>query len=154
MKINNITKLLYFTILEIRGEGSKDLLQGQITCDLEKLDGSNRLFGALCNPKGRVISSFILLSQTQKNNGNYWIIGQNDMMLKMYSVLEKYTPFYKVDMDIIDSYTFYGADFNPIEAGYGVNRLYTSILIGLAISSFVMISFGLQSGFGMMGPTL
>ena len=50
--------------------------------------------------------------------------------------------------------SFVVADFNPIEAGYGVNRLYTSVLIGLAISSFVIISFGLQSGFGMMGPSL
>ena len=50
--------------------------------------------------------------------------------------------------------SFVVADFNPVEAGYGVNRLYTSILIGLAISTFVVISFGLQSGFGMMGPNL
>ncbi len=50
--------------------------------------------------------------------------------------------------------SFVVADFNPVESGYGVNRLYTSILIGLAISTFVIISFGLQSGFGMMGPTL
>ena len=50
--------------------------------------------------------------------------------------------------------SFVVADFNPIEAGYGVNRLYTSVLIGLAISSFVIICFGLQSGFGMMGPNL
>ena len=50
--------------------------------------------------------------------------------------------------------SFVVADFNPVEAGYGVNRLYTSILIGLAISTFVIISFGLHSGFGMMGPNL
>ena len=50
--------------------------------------------------------------------------------------------------------SFVVADFNPIESGYGVNRLYTSVLIGLAISTFVIISFGLQSGFGMMGPNL
>ena len=50
--------------------------------------------------------------------------------------------------------SFVVADFNPVESGYGVNRLYTSILIGLAISTFVIISFGLQSGFGMMGPNL
>jgi len=50
--------------------------------------------------------------------------------------------------------SFVVADFNPIESGYGVNRLYTSVLIGLAISTFVIISYGLQSGFGMMGPTL
>ena len=50
--------------------------------------------------------------------------------------------------------SFVVADFNPVESGYGVNRLYSSILIGLAISTFVIICFGLQSGFGMMGPTL
>ena len=50
--------------------------------------------------------------------------------------------------------SFVVADFNPIESGYGVNRLYTSVLIGLAISTFVIITFGLQSGFGMMGPNL
>ena len=50
--------------------------------------------------------------------------------------------------------SFVVADFNPVEPGYGVNRLYSSILIGLAISTFVIICFGLQSGFGMMGPTL
>ena len=50
--------------------------------------------------------------------------------------------------------SFVVADFNPVESNYGVNRLYTSVLIGLAISSFVLISYGLQSGFGMMGPSL
>ena len=50
--------------------------------------------------------------------------------------------------------SFVVADFNPVESDYGVNRLYSSILIGLAISTFVIISYGLQSGFGMMGPTL
>ena len=50
--------------------------------------------------------------------------------------------------------SFVVADFNPVESGYGVNRLYSSILIGLAISTFVIISYGLQSGFGMMGPNL
>ena len=50
--------------------------------------------------------------------------------------------------------SFVVADFNPVESNYGVNRLYTSVLIGLAISTFVLVSYGLQSGFGMMGPNL
>ena len=50
--------------------------------------------------------------------------------------------------------SFVVADFNPVESNYGVNRLYTSILLGLAISTFVIICYGLQSGFGMMGPSL
>tara|TARA_Y100001968_G_scaffold320565_1_gene353679 strand:- start:14189 stop:14599 length:411 start_codon:yes stop_codon:yes gene_type:complete len=39
------------------------------------------------------------------------------------------------------------ADFNPVEAGYSVNRLYTIVLLGLGISTFVVLTFGLHSGF-------
>ena len=46
------------------------------------------------------------------------------------------------------------ADFNPIDSNYSVNRLYTSVLIGLAISTFVIITYGLQSGYGMVGVSL
>ena len=42
------------------------------------------------------------------------------------------------------------ADFNPVEAGYSVNRLYTIILLSLGITSFVLITFGLQSGFNLI----
>tara|TARA_Y100001968_G_C19291794_1_gene684590 strand:- start:197 stop:595 length:399 start_codon:yes stop_codon:yes gene_type:complete len=42
------------------------------------------------------------------------------------------------------------ADFNPVEAGYSVNRLYTVILLALGITSFVLITFGLQSGFNLI----
>ena len=42
------------------------------------------------------------------------------------------------------------ADFNPVEADYKVNRLYTVILLSLGITSFVLITFGLQSGFNLI----
>tara|TARA_Y100001968_G_C19103136_1_gene593549 strand:+ start:32 stop:433 length:402 start_codon:yes stop_codon:yes gene_type:complete len=42
------------------------------------------------------------------------------------------------------------ADFNPVEAGYSVNRLYTIVLLGLGVTSFVLITFGLQSGFNLI----
>ena len=42
------------------------------------------------------------------------------------------------------------ADFNPIESEYSVNRLYTIILLSLGITSFVLITFGLQSGFNLI----
>ena len=50
--------------------------------------------------------------------------------------------------------SFVVADFNPVDSKYGVNRLYTSVLIGLAISTFVIITYGLQSGYGMVGVNL
>ena len=42
------------------------------------------------------------------------------------------------------------ADFNPVETGYGVNRVYTIVLLSLGITSFVLITFGLQSGFNLI----
>ena len=45
------------------------------------------------------------------------------------------------------------ADFRTVEKGYGVNRLYTSILISLGAMSFILITYGLQSGFGSYGLT-
>ena len=50
--------------------------------------------------------------------------------------------------------SFVVANFNPVEAGYGVNRLHITVLIAIAISSFVLITYGLQSGFGLIGVTL
>tara|TARA_Y100001968_G_C19427068_1_gene754949 strand:+ start:1468 stop:1872 length:405 start_codon:yes stop_codon:yes gene_type:complete len=42
------------------------------------------------------------------------------------------------------------ADFNPVEAGYSVNRLYTIMLLSLGVMSFIIITFGLQSGFALI----
>ena len=43
--------------------------------------------------------------------------------------------------------SFVIADFTPVENEYSVNRLYTSILISLGAMSFIVLSYGLQSGF-------
>ena len=42
------------------------------------------------------------------------------------------------------------ADFNPVEEGYSVNRLYTAILLSMGVMTFVIITFGLQSGFKLI----
>ena len=39
------------------------------------------------------------------------------------------------------------ADFSPIEDDYNVHRLYTGILISIGITSFILLTYGLQSGF-------
>jgi len=45
-------------LLEISGKDAATFLQGQLTCDIRRLDNQDALLGAHCNPKGRVISSF------------------------------------------------------------------------------------------------
>ena len=42
------------------------------------------------------------------------------------------------------------ADFNPVEPTYGVNRLYTSMLLSLGVMSFILITYGLHSGLSQL----
>ena len=39
------------------------------------------------------------------------------------------------------------ANFNPIESNYSVNRLYTSLILSLSAMTFIIIGYGLHSGF-------
>ena len=91
-------------------------------------------------------------SGSEKNNSNKpWFLDDEGTTLTPQSALGAIG---LSDRGKYSKKSFVVADFNPVESNYGVNRLYTSILLGLAISTFVIICYGLQSGFGMMGPSL
>ncbi|MCR6651617.1 MAG: folate-binding protein [Cellvibrionaceae bacterium] len=47
-------------ILQVKGRDAATFLQGQLTCDLRRLEQKELLLGAHCNPKGRMISSLVL----------------------------------------------------------------------------------------------
>ena len=46
------------TVLEVTGDDAASFLQGQLTCDVSRLDSAALSLGAWCNPKGRVIALF------------------------------------------------------------------------------------------------
>jgi len=50
-------------IISFSGLDAANFLQGQITCDVNSLTEQNVLLGALCNPKGRVITVFHLFKR-------------------------------------------------------------------------------------------
>lgn len=47
-------------LLQVAGRDANTFLQGQLTCDLRRLEQHEVLFGAHCNAKGRMISSAVL----------------------------------------------------------------------------------------------
>jgi folate-binding protein YgfZ len=47
-----------YGILAVNGKDSQTFLQGQTTCDFKQLTADSWALGALCSPKGRVISTF------------------------------------------------------------------------------------------------
>ncbi len=46
--------------------------------------------------------------------------------------------------------SFVIADFNPVESDYRVNRLFASALLSLGVMSFILITYGLHSGFSLL----
>ena len=105
MKSNELIELDYLSTLEIIGEGAFDLLQGQITSDMNKVTDNEICLGALCDIKGRVQSSFIVTKKPQ-NKDTFLLIGDKEVMKDTQEILKKYSPFYKLEMLLNDNYKF------------------------------------------------
>lgn len=106
MDKKRLINLEYLSILELNGEGSFELLQGQITSDVSKVSPNRAVIGAICDVKGRVISSFTII--TNSSNNGYFLIGDKDVMVETQKILSKYQPFYDVSLILNESFAFYG----------------------------------------------
>ena len=115
MDKNKAIDLNHLSILEVNGEGSFELLQGQITCDVTKVSAKNSELGALCNAKGRIISSFNLC---YLEDSSYGLIGHTEALLKTEEELRKYSPFYEVEIKENKSFSFFGVDKKAFEDVY------------------------------------
>jgi folate-binding protein YgfZ len=60
---NSIYPLTHLAALTVSGKDSAKLLQGQITCNINDINESNSSLGAICNPKGRAIATFLLVKK-------------------------------------------------------------------------------------------
>ena len=116
MNKKRLINLNYLNILEIVGEGAIELLQGQLTCDMGKVSSKNPTQGAICNVKGRIISSFIVVAPNDENTNKFWLIGPELMMKKTHDVLKKYSPFYQVEISILSDKDIYGANNDALES--------------------------------------
>ena len=106
---NGLLKLDYLSILEINGKGSYELLQGQITADMDKVSNSNSVIGAICDIKGRAVSSFVVCKETSSDN-NFLLIGNTASIEVAHEVLNKYKPFYDTELTFASTTYIYGID--------------------------------------------
>ena len=106
---NGLLKLDYLSILEINGKGSYELLQGQITADMDKVSNSNSVIGAICDIKGRAVSSFVVCKESSSDN-NFLLIGNTASLEVAHEVLNKYKPFYDTELTFASTTYIYGID--------------------------------------------
>ncbi|WP_212917943.1 folate-binding protein YgfZ [Marinomonas sp. A3A] len=81
-------------VLRVSGLDSKKFLQGQTTCDMNKLSQDNGLYGAICSIKGRIISSFYIVQR----NDDVLMIMAKDLVEKTLLHLKKYAVFFKTTL--------------------------------------------------------
>jgi folate-binding protein YgfZ len=55
-----LVDLSHFSLIHFSGEDAQAFLQGQLSCDVRKVDLSNAQLGSYCTPKGRMLASFLL----------------------------------------------------------------------------------------------
>lgn len=77
-------------LLKVSGPDAARLLQGQLTCDVEKAS-QTAIPGAHCNPQGRLISLFWLF----KKDDDFYLAMPRDMVDTALQALKKYAVFYK-----------------------------------------------------------
>jgi len=109
VKGKELIKLEHLSILEINGKGSFELLQGQITSDMEKVSLDNCVVGSICDIKGRVVSSFIT-SKNAKENNSFFLVGETKALVATKTVLEKYQPFYDCSLRLRKDIKFYAIE--------------------------------------------
>lgn len=91
-------------VLRVSGPDSKKLLQGQTTCDMNKLSQDTGLYGAICSVKGRIISSFYIV----QSNDDVLMVMAKDLVEKTLLHLKKYAVFFKTELtDEQDNFTVY-----------------------------------------------
>jgi len=81
-------------LIAVTGAGAAKLLQGQLTCDVDAIPDPGFARGALCNNKGRVFATFILVRQ----GATFYLVLSKGLGDVVSAVLKKYLPFYKCEL--------------------------------------------------------
>jgi len=82
----HIYPITHLGVLTIAGDDAAKFLQGQITCNINDITDIKSSLGALCNPKGRVITTFLLV----KNVDAFLMILPKELLASIKKRLQMY----------------------------------------------------------------
>lgn len=82
----HIYPISHLGILTVSGVDAAKFLQGQITCNINEISNIKSSLGAICNPKGRAITTFLLI----KNSNDFLLILPHELLALVKKRLEMY----------------------------------------------------------------
>ncbi|OGT70656.1 MAG: hypothetical protein A3H44_01680 [Gammaproteobacteria bacterium RIFCSPLOWO2_02_FULL_57_10] len=88
---STLTDLNNFDLIAVTGEDAAIFLQGQLTCNVEKVTTENSVCGAYCDINGRIISDLRLIAM----NGALYLLCSRGMGFALKKILDKYIVFSK-----------------------------------------------------------
>ena len=90
-------------LVRFHGEDAVKFLQGQTTCDLDKLTDDKAIYGAFCNPKGRIKTTFLVLKGW---DDDLFMLMDSSQCDYLQSELAPYMAFFKAEYEIVsDDFT-------------------------------------------------
>lgn len=109
-----IYPISYLGVLTIAGIDAAKFLQGQITCNINDVTEAKSSLGALCNPKGRVITTFLLV----KNDDAFLMILPVELLAAIKKRLQMYVLRSKVTLtDSSDELCLVGLCDEALQSG-------------------------------------
>ena len=94
--LNNtiISDLSHLNLLAVEGEDAEAFLQGQLSCDVSKVNEHLLQLGTFCTPKGRMLTSFRAL----KIDKSYYLLMEPGLFQPTLNTLGKYIVFSKAEI--------------------------------------------------------
>jgi tRNA-modifying protein YgfZ len=89
-----------YGLIQIEGPDAIKFLQGQVTCDVTLASTQKGIYGAHCNPKGRILFSFYLFPRTENC---LWLIIPFTQLQQAQKDLQKYSVFSKIKISDISN---------------------------------------------------
>ena len=96
---STLTDLNNFDLLAVTGEDAAKFLQGQLTCDIDKVSQTQSVQGAYCDINGRVIADMRVLA----SESGYLLLSARGMGYSLKKILEKYVVFSKASISSLTS---------------------------------------------------
>lgn len=112
-----LIELSHYVIIDIQGEDSRKYLQGQLTCDIEKLAIGHSTLTAHCDPKGKVQSLFRLVAVEEQH---FYAIIDRSLLPSALEALKKYAVFSKVSFQQLEAQII-GVIGQTLQADYVIN---------------------------------
>ncbi len=106
LNMATVTPLVHQGLVSIEGPDSARFLQGQLTCDVVQLNIGESMPGACCNPKGRMLTNFILYRVEE----HHYLLQMHHSLVKLtIEHMTKYAVFFKAALsDATEQYLLLG----------------------------------------------